>query len=378
MPLFSQKQSIKKQPEKTLPTFQPSAATTVAGMKSPFVSASVLASEPVAYTGSQARIGLIHPKTRLRELPLRISMMLSAGLHGIAPLAVIVAVLLIALLLNINLWELFNRPKVAQPADMVFTLVHDTGAERPETARFKGAFNQQAGGEHDPDHEIVPVETPARPAAAARPEQQPIQPQKSQTPPPPRTRTLPKPEAVADIPKPDLKPTIPVPSRPAALPEGPVAKAAESSTASPSPQMLAAASPASAGSAATGTGQLRSGNPEAGSAKNPGVNVQQDIDFGPFMADLERRIKRNWQPPRAGDSKKVKVRFYLRRDGRLVNMELLQSSGDGESDEAAMTAIRMAAPFRPFPPAVREDILPIEFTFDYNVFDPSGRRKAGV
>ena len=215
---------------------------------------------------------------------------------------------------------------------------------------FVRCRRQGRGGRADDGREAPPLR-PAQP----QPKPQPVQPK-------------------ADAPKPSLKPAIPLPGKPTEAPTGPIARTSDSTSVGPT--MIASTNPMASGASAAGIGHTNSGNPEPGDGSTPGVNVEQDIDFGPFMADLERRIKRNWEPPRAKDSKRVKVRFFLKRDGQVVDMELLESSGEPDSDKAALQAIRMAAPFRPFPAAVRDDILPIEFTFDYNVFNPAGRQKA--
>ncbi|MGJ8505953.1 TonB family protein, partial [Glaesserella parasuis] len=91
------------------------------------------------------------------------------------------------------------------------------------------------------------------------------------------------------------------------------------------------------------------------------------VDFGPFMADLERRIKKNWLPPRGSESRKVMLLFYIARDGRVVRIDTKVSSGDADADRAAIEAVRAAAPFQAFPPQVKEEVLPVEFSFDYNV-----------
>jgi TonB family protein len=70
----------------------------------------------------------------------------------------------------------------------------------------------------------------------------------------------------------------------------------------------------------------------------------------------------------------VKLLFYLARDGHVVKIETRKTSGDEDADQAAIAAIRASAPFMPFPPQVREDILPVEFTFDYNVLNPRNAR----
>ena len=44
----------------------------------------------------------------------------------------------------------------------------------------------------------------------------------------------------------------------------------------------------------------------------------------------------------------------IRYDGTIDEIEMLSSSGHAVLDEAAIRIVRMAAPFAPFPPALRE------------------------
>ncbi len=117
------------------------------------------------------------------------------------------------------------------------------------------------------------------------------------------------------------------------------------------------------------SGEGIKGNPDANSNSNrgPSVSAQADIDFGPYMADLQRRIKRAWFPPKGNESKRVVVVFKIHRGGELSNLRLDRSSGVAIADQAALKAVENAAPFRPLPQGAADDV-DIQFTFDYNVF----------
>lgn len=104
----------------------------------------------------------------------------------------------------------------------------------------------------------------------------------------------------------------------------------------------------------------------------PGIDALPDPDYGAYMSELQRRIKRNWRPPKAQEDKRVKVYFRIARDGRLLSLKIAHSSGYREADQAALAAVRLSAPFRPLPPGERKPDLPIEFTFDYNVYRSRG------
>jgi TonB family protein len=123
-----------------------------------------------------------------------------------------------------------------------------------------------------------------------------------------------------------------------------------------------------------GGGEGMKGNPDANSNPNgaPSVKAQADVDFGPYMADLQRRIKRQWFPPKGNESKRVVVVFKVHRDGQLSNLRLVTSSGVSIADKAALSAVENAAPFRQLPTGASDDV-DIQFTFDYNVFAGGGK-----
>lgn len=97
----------------------------------------------------------------------------------------------------------------------------------------------------------------------------------------------------------------------------------------------------------------------------------QEMDFGPYMRELQRKIKMNWEPPKGNESKKVIAQFRIDRDGRLLSANILQSSGLSSNDEAAIKAINLSAPFKTLPAEYKASFVDIQFTFDYNVFGTS-------
>ncbi|HEY9868390.1 MAG TPA: TonB family protein [Candidatus Obscuribacterales bacterium] len=97
-----------------------------------------------------------------------------------------------------------------------------------------------------------------------------------------------------------------------------------------------------------------------------------DVDFGPYMADLQRRIKRAWLPPSGTESKRAVVIFKVHKDGNVSHMTLEKSSGVASFDQAALKAIENAAPVLELPDGAPEDV-DIQFTFDYNTGGSGGR-----
>lgn len=118
----------------------------------------------------------------------------------------------------------------------------------------------------------------------------------------------------------------------------------------------------------TGRGTGSGGGNPGGGGGRPGIDAVREPDFGPYMRELQRRIKMNWDPPKGNESKRVVLLFKIAKDGRLLSCSVFKSSGLQNADNAAINAVKLAAPFRPLPPEYKGANIDIQFTFDYNVF----------
>ncbi len=127
-----------------------------------------------------------------------------------------------------------------------------------------------------------------------------------------------------------------------------------------------------------GGGEGLRGNPDKdGAPGGSSLESQASPDFGPYMKDLQRRIRRNWFPPKGDESKRVVVIFTVHRNGELSNLRIEKSSGTKIADQAAVQAVQNSAPFRQLPAGSAESV-DIQFTFDYNVFGGGGGGGRGV
>ena len=150
----------------------------------------------------------------------------------------------------------------------------------------------------------------------------------------------------------------------------------------PAPQFSASKGSSSGSSASRGSSGSRGsgysggnvGNPGPGNPSGPpGIDAIKQPNWGPYMRDLEARIKRNWNPPKGDQSKRVVLLFKIGRDGRLLSIQTIKSSGQPLSDAAARAAVELTAPFKPLPPEYKGNSIEIDFTFDYNVLGASYR-----
>ena len=360
-------------------------------------------------------------------IPIKKSLAISTALH---PAVVLLAWLItVALaLMGINL-TLFKKPQAQLKKDIEFVLVDKEAMPRNPNTKNRSDMNSRSGGINDPKRKVsMPSPAPkkaSKPSAAAKSANQLIkkqqqevkkqikQQQKQQAvqqqaakkpaqqpkaskpspakPAPPTARPSSRP---VTTPAPTAKPSTPftVPAPKGApvgktLATGPVggtsaptgAKSSASSGGAPKSSGSYAPrpslSPSSGGGSnsplargSSGSGNI--GNPGGGGGA-PGIDALREPDFGPYMRELQRRIKLNWDPPKGNESKRVVLLFKIAKDGRLLSCRVHKSSGLPSADQAALKAVELTAPFRPLPADFRGQSIDIQFTFDYNVFGGS-------
>lgn len=292
---------------------------------------------------------------------------------------------------------LFDKPE-PKVKDIEFIIVNKPEQDSiNKNTKLRSDRNSKAGGKHDPKRKEAdpePVTSAAKPQQAS---------------PPPRqatTKVQKKPKAVKKpAPKAPKVPPRPIPRQKASVPRvqapnpfsvpvpvpknapkpnprvggpvtsGPIGQSAP--TSEPAPIMAAGSSGQNTirRSPSYSIGGGNAGNPSPGNPDGrPGVDALKEPDFGPYMRELQRKIKRRWNPPRGNKSKRVVLLFKVSKDGRLLSLKVHTASGQPGSDKAAIEAVKAAAPFRPLPPEYRGDDIDIQFTFDYNVFGIGGQK----
>ena len=366
-------------------------------------------------------------------IPFKKSLAISTALHPAVVLLIWLITIVLALM-GINL-SLFKKPDVQLKKDIEFVLVDKEATPRNPKTKNRSDMNSRSGGVNDPKRKVsMPSPAPSKPskpsAAAAsanklikKQQKQVQQAQKTHATKPTQQKTQ----------KPSVKPTQkpaqntaqnrPSPAKPApptarpsarpvsspaptakpssaftvAVPKGaPVgktlstgpiggtsansgAKSGGSSSGGGSSHGSAyAPRPSLSPSAGGGSGQLGRGSGGSGNYGNPGggggapgIDALREPDFGPYMRELQRRIKLNWDPPKGNESKRVVLLFKIAKDGRLLSCRVQKSSGMPTADQAALKAVELTAPFRPLPADFKGQSIDIQFTFDYNVFNAS-------
>ncbi len=311
-------------------------------------------------------------------------------------------------------FSLFERPK-PKMNDIEFVLVEKEATPKNKNTPYRADINSRTGGKNDPTKKVsMPSPAPTKTQKPSQPKvnapakvQKPVQQQKAPEPVKQQTQQVkqapvkapevakPQPPTARPSIKPPLTPktvekpssafSVPVPTggtKSGTYSTGPISGSgmapmggsSSSGSYAPTPSLAptggsSSGSRLSHGSSAGGTGNI--GNPGGGGGA-PGIDAIREPDFGPYMRDLQRRIKMNWDPPKGNESKRVVLLFKIAKDGRLLSCSVYKSSGLPNADAAALNAVKLTAPFRPLPVDFKGQSIDIQFTFDYNVFGAAG------
>ena len=354
------------------------------------------------------------------EITLKKSIVISSILH---PTVIGIAWLIVFILTLLGItFTIFEKPK-PKMNDIEFVLVDKEDTPINKNTPYRADINSRAGGHHDPTRKVsMPSPAPgapkqaaaapakkASPKPAAQPKQNPIQKMVQQAtqqvtpkktvqqpaqgpkraeqakPAPPTARPSIKPPMTPKVvQKPSSAFTVPVPkggTGAGRYSTGPISGSGSSAKGggaggssvgggshAPTPSLAPTGGSGSKLAKGGGGGTGGYGNPGPGNPNGrPGIDAVREPDFGPYMRELQRRIKMNWDPPKGNESKRVVLLFKIAKDGRLLSCSVFKSSGLPGADKAAINAVQATAPFRPLPAEFKGQSIDIQFTFDYNV-----------
>jgi protein TonB len=96
-----------------------------------------------------------------------------------------------------------------------------------------------------------------------------------------------------------------------------------------------------------------------------------DPRYADYFLELKRRIEANWSYPeqalRRNQSGRGVIGFVLRKDGSVLEVDVLRSTGVVILDRYIENAVRFASPFPPIPGNVGADAIPISVNFIYTI-----------
>jgi len=117
--------------------------------------------------------------------------------------------------------------------------------------------------------------------------------------------------------------------------------------------------------------------------ENPQVEEKEELDddepisldtketkYVSYFSRIKQQIQRVWVYPSQGIKRtlsgELTLKFEISKDGNLLSLRLINSSGSNILDANAVKAVRGAAPYYPFPITITKKKLSILATFVYN------------
>lgn len=176
---------------------------------------------------------------------------------------------------------------------------------------------------------------------------------------------VPEPPEEEEEPAPEPEPEAeeePPPPEPEPQPDVPALPTREAPEPEPEPEprrRQPAEEPAAAPDARRGS---PTGSATGTSALGASVAAVGDPTFtyGYYLDRVLAAIEQQWRrPPTDGVPLEVALDFRIRRDGRVVELDVAESSGLNAFDLAGLRAVQSAAPLPPLPAGYRQDSLAI-------------------
>ena len=237
-----------------------------------------------------------------------------------------------------------NRPIQAASRPTPATSPATPGSAAPSSVASGSASQLQSRLQTEP---VVsaPRPTPAAVRPAARPATPPVNSSSNST-----VLTAPNSDPSWQLPVTD-PPATPPPSNPPAI--------RPATAGSGAPSFAAQLGNPSVSVESGVTAQLNPDQISAGS----GVDAVQNDLWGGYLAALNRTVEYNWRQVSVTATSRTRIQFRVNRQGEVTSLQLLEASGNTLADQAAIQAVRAAAPFAPLPANATEDTLIVNFTF---------------
>lgn len=126
------------------------------------------------------------------------------------------------------------------------------------------------------------------------------------------------------------------------------------------------------------TKKYESEAPKGEKGKTLQLNTSE-LRYQKYLVNMKNRIESRWDYPEAasrnGWQGLLRIDFAINKDGSLKDVKLVKSSNYPALDDAAITALRLASPFPPFPDDFGIEEINIKGSFEYVIYaPPPGRR----
>ena len=104
-------------------------------------------------------------------------------------------------------------------------------------------------------------------------------------------------------------------------------------------------------------------------AYNPALlDPQQNIDMRKYFSEIQRRVRRNWNPGSPMEEYTTVLSFSIQRNGQITGLQVRQTSGSQEIDREALEAVQNSAPFDPLPANFPLDNVNVQFNFNIYIY----------
>ena len=112
-------------------------------------------------------------------------------------------------------------------------------------------------------------------------------------------------------------------------------------------------------------------NLRGGANQDLNQSIQFDtkgVEFGPWIRRFVAQIRRNWFVPQAAMTLRghVVITFYVHKDGRLTDLQIIRPSGVDGFNNSAFGALASSNPTYPLPPEYPDDRAFFTVTFYFN------------
>ncbi len=108
---------------------------------------------------------------------------------------------------------------------------------------------------------------------------------------------------------------------------------------------------------------------DQGATGSNGINTQQDQALLNYITTAQKKVYDKWyglaQTITSPNARQPVIRFGINRQGQVVELEVVSSSGVAAIDQTAVQTIRSAAPFAPLPDQLGGDVLSLSMQFEY-------------
>ncbi len=112
--------------------------------------------------------------------------------------------------------------------------------------------------------------------------------------------------------------------------------------------------------------------PKGEQGKTLSLNTSE-LKYQKYLVNMKNRIELKWEYPfaasRNGWQGNLQIDFTIKKDGTVADIKLVKSSNYPVLDDAAITALRLASPFPPFPAGFSVEEINIKGQFSYIIYD---------